>query len=132
MTHTHTHPVIFFFSRARRRWLVVDLEGVRGCGPQDGLAHQNYPPPWPIAYGAVPGRAGDACDPAWDASCFEGVRPVSIACSLPSACIWSVISRIISMVTWSGLAFRFRFGFRLRFGLGFGLELGLGLGLGLD
>ena len=89
------------------------------------------PPPWPIAYGAVPGRAGDACDPAWDASCFEGVRPVSIACSLPSACIWSVISRIISMVTWSGLAFRFRFGFRLRFGLGFGLELGLGLGLGL-
>ena len=111
-----------------------------GCGPQDGLARQNYksassppfrPPPWPIAYGAVPGRAGDACDPAWDASCFEGVRPVSIACNLPSACIWSVISRIISMVTWSGFAFRFRFGFRLRFGLGLGLELGLGLGLGL-
>ena len=57
---------------------------------------------------------------------------MSIACSLPSACIWSVISRIISMVTWSGFAFRFRFGLRLRFRLGFGLELGLGLGLGLD
>ena len=56
---------------------------------------------------------------------------MSIACSLPSACIWSVISRIISMVTWSVLAFRFRFGFRLGLGLGFGLDLGLGLGLGL-
>ena len=60
----------------------------RGTSSLEALPHI-------VAYGAVPGR-----DPACDASSgFEGVRPVSISCSLPSACISKVMARIIAMVT---------------------------------